>query len=99
MHLLPDLPLRHRLTLFIVAVSLVALLLTGGSFILYEQYAFKRDLVSDVDGVARIIAYESASALSFDDAGSAEKSLAGLGAKPHITAACIYDKNGGVFAT
>lgn len=99
MRLFPNLALRHRLTLIIVATSTVALLLTGAGFIGYEQYAFKQELKDDVAVTAQMIGYNSTSALSFSDPKSAEETLQGLKLHPHIVAACIYDQNGRVFAT
>jgi PAS domain S-box-containing protein len=94
-----DLPIKHKLTLISLLTTTIALLLACAGFVAYELVAFKKDLVGDVSSAAEIIGYNSASALSFNDAGSAEQTLKGLIAKPHIIAACIYDKDGKVFAT
>jgi methyl-accepting chemotaxis protein len=94
-----DLPIKHKLTLISLITTMVALALAGTGFVAYELVTFKKNLVGDVASVAQIVGYNSASALSFNDAGSAEQTLRALSAKPHIVAACIYDKDGKVFAT
>ena len=98
MRIFPDLPLRHRLTLISVVTSAVALLFTGTGIIVYERRAFKQELLHEVAVTAEMIAYNSASSLSFLDPASAGGTLGGLSLHPHIEAACIYDKDGRVFA-
>ena len=99
MRRLSDLPIKHKLTLISLLTTTVALALAGAGFMGYELITFRKDLVADISGVAEIIGYNSASALAFNDAGSAEQTLRALSAKPHIVAACIYDRDGRVFAT
>ena len=94
-----DIPIKHKLMLIGLLTTTVALVLAGAGIAVYELVTFKKDLVSDVASVAQIIGYNSAAALSFNDANSAEQTLRALSAKPHIVAACIYDKDGKVFAT
>jgi len=96
---LSDLPIKHKLTLISLLTTIVALLLACTGFVAYERITFKKDLVDDVSSVAEIIGYNSASALSFNDAASAEQTLRALSAKPHIIAGCIYDHEGHIFAT
>jgi signal transduction histidine kinase/CheY-like chemotaxis protein len=94
-----DLPIKNKLTLISLLTSVVALVLACAGFVAYELVAYKKDLVADASSVAEMIAYNSAAALSFNDAASAEQTMQALAAKPHIVAACIYDRDGLVFAT
>ncbi len=98
MHRFLDLPIRHKLTLIGLATTTVALLLACSGFIAYELFAFRKDLARDVASTAAMVGYNSASAVSFDDASSAERTLQALDTKPNIVAACIYGADGHVFA-
>jgi len=75
-----------------------ALLLACGALVTYEQLAFRKTITRNLAISAEMIAFNSAAALSFDDARSAEQTLKALSAQPHIVAACVYDARGGVFA-
>ena len=94
-----DTPIRRKLTIIIVLTSTVVLLLASAAFVTYEQTGFRRTMSRDLSITAEMIGFNSASALSFNDASSATDTLKALGAQPHIRAACIYDKTGKVFAT
>jgi len=99
MPLFRDIPIKRKLTLIILLTSAVALLLACGAFVTYEQIAFRNTMVRDFSITAEMIGFNSAAALSFNDASAAEQTLKGLSAHPHIVAACIYDTRGQVFAT
>ncbi len=99
MHPYRNLPLRHKLTILSLVTTTVAMLLACVGFVAYELLTFKQELVGDAATAAEMIGYNSASALSFNDAKSAEQTLQGLSAQSDIIAACIYDKEGRVFAT
>ena len=94
-----DIPIRRKLTILIVLTSTVVLLLACAAFVTYEQTVFRRTMSRDLSITAEMIGFNSASALSFNEATSATETLKALGAQPHIRAACIYDKTGKVFAT
>lgn len=94
-----NLPLRQKLTLLSLVTTTVAMLLTGAGFVAHRLFTFKSELVGDAATAAEMIAYNSASALSFNDATSAEETLRALSSQDDILAACIYDKEGNVFAT
>ena len=49
--------------------------------------------------MAAIVGHNAAAALAFDDAASGAKILSGLRAKPSITRAALYRRDGTVFAT
>ena len=93
------LALRHKLTLLSLITTAVAMLLSCGGFLAYELVAFKRDLVSDASIIAEMLGRGAASALSSSNHESVAETLAVLTAQPDIVAACIYDKDGNVFAT
>ena len=95
---LHNLPLRRKLTLLTMATSVVALLLACAAFVGYEQLTFRNTMARDLSITAEMFGANCAGALSFDEAGSAETTLKALQAQPHILAACIYNKDGRLFA-
>ncbi|MDB6167460.1 MAG: sensor signal transduction histidine kinase [Verrucomicrobia bacterium] len=96
---LRDLPIKRKLTAITLVTSTVSLLLACALFVAYEQVNYRRQMVRDLDTTAHMIGFNSASALAFDDPNSAEETLKGVSAEPHIIAACIYRPDGRVFAT
>src|SRR4030095_7081391 len=94
-----DIPIRRKLALVIMLTSSAVLLLTGVALILYEFVAFKDNVVNEVRTVAEIAAEHSTAALSFHDEKTAAQTLASLRLEAHIREACLYDKEGRVFAS
>lgn len=97
--LLRNAPIRRKLTVITMLTSGVALLVAGAGFMLHERYAFKRDAASSIATLAEMISFNSESALSFDDSASATQTLSSLAAYRSVVAACIYTKEGEVFAS
>jgi HAMP domain-containing protein len=89
---------RTRLALAILVTSLVALLLAGVGFVIYERLRIEQDMVRDLSAAARLIADRSTAALLFDDPEVARESLAALAAKPAVTTALIRMPDGAPFA-
>src|SRR6202049_5045292 len=94
-----DLSIRHKLQAIVMVTSAVALLVASVVFTLYDRSTFLRAKTQDLSVAAKMIGSNSTAALSFGDAKSAREILAALQAKQNLTYACIYDKNGRVFAT
>ncbi len=94
-----DLSIRRKLMLIIMVTSSVALLLACAAFIGYDRYTFRRAKVHDLMTVADMIGSNSTAALAFGDADSAREILGALRAKEHIVAACVYTRDGRVFAS
>jgi PAS domain S-box-containing protein len=99
MRLFDNLPIKHKLTLLSLLASALALLLASAGFVIYEQFAFRRDTVAELAATAEMFAFNSASALMFNDPDSAEQTLESLKARGHIVAACIFDREGKLFAS
>ena len=91
--------LTRKLTLIIMVTSVVALLLACGAFVAYEWVTFRRTMVDDHAMLAKIVGGNCAAAVIFDDAKSAERTLASLQAEPHLMAACIFTPDNRVFAS
>ena len=92
------LSIRSKLTLIIISVTFVALLVACIAFITYDNYMSRVAKLQDVTTLAAVIGSNSTGALTYQDAGSAGDVLSALSSKRQISAACIYDKNGQVFA-
>ena len=99
MKVLNNLPIKRKLTVISMVTIALALLIACTAFIVNEQITFKRDITRDLGITARIIGFNSASALSFNDSESAVQTLQGLAAHPHVIRGCVYDAEGNVFAT
>src|SRR5436309_399793 len=98
MRFLRRIPIKRKLTIITMITSGVALVLACAAFVTHEQATFKRKMVHDLEIVAEMTGAYSAAALTFNDPASAEKTLRSLDRQPYIMAACLYDKEGHVFA-
>jgi two-component system sensor histidine kinase/response regulator len=88
------LSIRWKLTVLIMAISAASLLLAGVAVVAHDAIVFRHDAASDLDTLADVLARSSTGAVIFDDASAAGDLLAALRAKPHITSAAIYSKDG-----
>ena len=93
-----DLSIRQKVQSIVMVTSAVALLVASVVFTLYDRSTFLRAKTQDLSAAATMIGSNSTAALSFGDAKSAGEVLAALQAKQTVTNACIYDKDGRVFA-
>src|SRR3984885_11293918 len=94
-----DLSIRQKLQTIVMVTSAVALVVASVAFTLYDRSTFLSAKTQDLSAVATMIGSNSTAALSFGDAKSAREILSALRAKPNVINACIYDKDGRVFAT
>src|SRR5580698_7817595 len=79
-------------------VTGLALLLASGTFLAFELSAFRQNMVRNLSVQAQIAGANSASALLFDDAQSANQTLSALKASPNVFFAGIYTPAGKAFA-
>jgi len=93
-----DCPMSGKLMILMMAASSAALLLACAVLLGYDFIASRRVTAEHLSTLAQIITDNSKAALSFGDPAAAGEVLATLRAEPHITAACIYDKQGKAFA-
>jgi PAS domain S-box-containing protein len=93
------LPLRRKLMLLIMFVSMLGLMFVGTIFGLYERYRMRLTLVEDLAALSRLVGDRSTAALLFDDATTATENLTALRVKPEVIAACIYNAAGTPVAT
>jgi methyl-accepting chemotaxis protein len=94
-----NLPVGRKLMILMMAASSVALVVVCAVLLLYDIVTSKQDSAEHLSTLVQVIADNSKAALSFGDQAAAGEVLATLKAEPHITAACIYDKQGKPFAS
>ena len=92
------LPMKTKVVVLILITSIAALLVEGLGFIAYERVRVKDEMIRDLSSLARIIADRNTAALTFNDDAVAKETLAALKAKRVVTAACIFDAEGRIFA-
>ena len=93
-----DLPIKRKLLVMSLLSTGAALLLFGSSFLLYDLLSFRKSLVNRLESYADIIGYNSTTAILFNDAQAADRTLQALKPRSSIVAAAIYSANGELFA-
>src|SRR5678816_1069461 len=97
--MLKRLSIRQKQMLIIMATSSVALLLAGVAFVVYEVISFRGAMTANLSTLASVIGNNSTAALKFQEPATAKELLSTLEQEKHIVAACVYDKDGDVFAS
>lgn len=87
-----------RLTALVLLVSGTALMLAYISFLAYDFYTLRQNLIESLQIQATIVGANSQSALLFDDQQAAETTLSALRAAPAILRAEIFRADGRSFA-
>ncbi len=98
MSFLENLPIRNKLMVMIMAVTLSILLLASLAFISYDIRLAKQSLEQEFSTLARVLGNRSSAALVFDDATLAQDNLLSLEKTPNLVMACVYRIDGGIFA-
>jgi PAS domain S-box-containing protein len=96
--MLRNVPIRRKLMLIMLVVSLVVMLLMRGVFFIYEFIAFRQAIVRELTTLEAVIEPNCTAALAHDNRAAAEEILATLQADSHVTAAALYDETGRLFA-
>lgn len=87
-----------KLTWLNLLVTGCALLLACLSFLAYDFYSYRENLIQNLFSVAQIAGTNSVTALMFDDPQAAQTTLSGLKNSPDVLAAAIISEDGRVFA-
>lgn len=93
-----DLPIRRKIVIIILAGMGVSMSVALTNFILFDRLSTKNRLVEEMTILARITAARSGAALAFGDHRKAEENLAQLHIRQSIQVACIYARDGALFA-
>lgn len=87
------------MTKLMMATSSVALLVAGCFSLYYDAVGFRHSVADQLHSLADVTGANTAAALTFHDPKSAALVLEALRTEPYITAACLYDADGRVFAS
>ncbi|HEV7765906.1 MAG TPA: ATP-binding protein [Thermoanaerobaculia bacterium] len=98
MRRLRDLPIRTKLTVAIIVTSTVALTLAAIVLAAFDMAVIRRAMIRDTTVMADVIARNTEAALAFGDPDAARKTLGSLESEVHVSAACLYDTDGKLFA-
>jgi PAS domain S-box-containing protein len=94
-----DMSIRQKLTSIILITCGASILLACATLAAYDISTFRKGLASDLITTAQIAGSNTTAALSFSDTASANETLGSLKARTNIVEACIYARDGSVFAT
>lgn len=83
----------------ILVTCAIALFFMCAAYMVFEYYSYRNSLLNNVSTLGSVIASNSAGALAFDSPKDANEILGALRAEPHITEACLYNKEGKIFAS
>ncbi len=95
---LKNLSIRYKLMLLILAVATLVLVLSSLIHAVNERQSLQRNALNELHALAEMLAYNLASAVTFDDADSAGKTLAALNGRSQLIGAYVYDGHGALFA-
>jgi PAS domain S-box-containing protein len=91
-------PIQRKLMKVIMLTCGTVLILTCAAFFIYEFITYRGISRRELSTLGGVIAANSTSSLAFDDKRDADEILNSLRAQPHIVAACLYDRQGKIFA-
>jgi len=98
MQIFQNISIRRKQTLIIMLTSSVVLLLACAAFVAYDTVTFRQELSGQVTILADAVGNNCAAAIDFNDPRAAEETLAALRANANIVSACVYSRDGQVFA-
>src|SRR6266498_1852835 len=98
MHLFESASIQRKQTLIVMLTCGVALLLACITFAGYDMITFRQAMVRDLSTLAEIVGNNSTAALDFNDPRSVGEVLSALKAEQNLVAACVYTKDGEIFA-
>ena len=93
------LPVDRKLMVMAVAVSAMALLTVGTGLLLVDVWRYRTSAEDDVTTLARIVAENTAAAVTFGDVAAAQDTLSTVRVRIAVTRACIYLPDGRLFTS
>ncbi|MEP7308101.1 MAG: ATP-binding protein [Acidobacteriota bacterium] len=94
-----DQPIARKALTLGLAPTLCSLLLVSIASVTATYFTARGNTTGDVSAQAAIVADSVGGALAFDDRRAATETLHLLRGRPNIEAACVFDANGGLFAS
>ena len=93
-----DLSINIKITVILVFSCLLVSLLASGFFIGREIVSFRRSVIEDLSGLARVIGINCTAPLEFMDSETADEILSSLSVRPHILQALLLTADGTQFS-
>jgi two-component system, sensor histidine kinase and response regulator len=90
--------IERKLTFVMLTTSLLGLSVACIGFEIYERASYRGAITSELTALVDTLGGNTTASLAFNDHQSAADILAALKAERHVVAACLYDKNGKLFA-
>ena len=94
-----DLPIGRKLVAVAVAVSVLALVVSGAIFLFSSFLSIRETVRDDLVTQANIVADNAASAVAFQDRRTADETVMSLRTMRAVDVACIYDSRSAVFSS
>ena len=94
-----NMAIKQKLIAIVMLTCMLALTVVGSACVFWEWQGLRNNLVEKLLTEAQITADNCKAALTFEDAGDAEKTLKALKADLSIVFGCAYKKNGDVFVS
>ncbi len=91
-------PIRQKVTLVILLTCSIVLLLACAFLAGYQILQYRSAVIRDTTVLADVLAENIQAALRFQDEKAAAKTLKTLEAEPNVAAACVYSRDGTLFA-
>ena len=98
MRALRKMSLQRKQMLIILLTSTVSLLLACAIFVVYDVISFRKSLIEKVSVVAQAVGDNCTAAIEYNDQQTADETLGAMRAEPSIVGACIFTRQGTVFA-
>jgi signal transduction histidine kinase len=95
---LSRLPIGSKLVAMIMITCALVLALASAGYVFWDYYQLRADLESDIQSNAHLVLDNAEAALRFEDPQVAGEILATLAGAPRLRMACLFDKNGRLFA-
>ena len=91
--------IRRKLMSVVLLTTLVALVISLGTIVVYDLRAYHRNLVADISTQAELLGHMSSAALAFDDERLALENLNLMRIRPRVMAGALYKADGSLFAS
>ncbi|PLY39997.1 hybrid sensor histidine kinase/response regulator [Janthinobacterium sp. ROICE36] len=91
--------IRRKLMAVVLLTTLVALVISLGTIVVYDLRAYHRNLVADISTQAELLGHMSSAALAFDDERLALENLNLMRIRPRVKAGALYKADGSLFAS
>src|SRR5215470_7607205 len=93
-----NLPIKGKLIAVSMLTCGIGLILACAAFLGYESAELPKETAAELNTLAEMTAANTTAPLAFEDRGAAEGTLRALKAETHIIEACVYGRDGNVFA-